>query len=186
MVPAITPSAFLDLLTLCLSWEWEEAEGRYRESLGSDKTLWPHLIGYTTVDKVVRILHGLEILTTKQRKALYKNRRTQFLVLHNSHQIRPGDSLPSIRETTDRRFILRCDAVEDVNRERMLRNMIFFISEAGTAVAESLCDPYTEVLTKNQYLAEIKRQEDIMSSKSAAGKVSIVDRYRRNVDKETS
>lgn len=60
----VTPQVFFDLFVLCLSWQW-----------GEDRLT--HM--WTTVDKVARILAGLGILTEKQRKVLYKDRRTQSL-----------------------------------------------------------------------------------------------------------
>jgi len=57
---------------MCLAWEWDQAKGRFADSLAEDRTIWPTQTGFTTVDKIVRILHGLKILTAKQKRFFTK------------------------------------------------------------------------------------------------------------------
>jgi hypothetical protein len=129
----ITPNVFEDLMLLALHWQWQRAIEKMRENHAS-----PIISGFTTVDKIVRILHGLNILTDKQRKVLYKDRRTQSLVLMHCDKVGTGDfRIDALLESSPKLFVLRCDLARDLNRERMLRDMAFFVTAAGSATGRS-------------------------------------------------
>lgn len=182
----LTPPVFVDLLILCLSWEWEDGVDKFRAQLGkSDVTelRFPEQRGFTTVDKILRILVGLGIVTDKQKRVLYKSRPLQSLVLRRLATATYGD-IHSFRKQTQKDLVLRCDPVEDINREKMLRTMHFFISETGETTARSLVDKYRSVITKEQYLAEIKLQEARLP-KGSSKRAAVIDRYRQRVEEET-
>lgn len=184
MALEITPPVFLDLMTLCLSWEWETAEERFQEDIANnvDRLAFPHQRGFTTVDKIVRILHGLGILTDEQRRSFYKNLRLQSLVLRHTATVVVGSLIDEKRRTAREELLLRCDAVAAVNRERMLRTMRFFCTEAGMHKAKELAPTYAPTLTRERYSAEIARQEALLPGK---GMAPVMRRYHKRVEEET-
>ena len=56
-------------------------------------------------------------------------------------------------------LVITCDLAEDLNRERMLRNMRMYITDAGRKYAGQIEERYAKVVTKEAYLAELARRE---------------------------
>jgi hypothetical protein len=175
MAITITPQVFFDLFVLCLSWQWDERRLTH---------MW------TTVDKVVRILAGLGILTDKQRKLLYRDRRTQSLFRKSCGYI--PSNLQEYQDGEKRNLVLRSvkllvvshDSAGDFSRERLLRDYRIFMSQHGKMYAESLEAKYAQVITCESYRAECARQEAELADPKARAAVS--KRYRQRVEDETS
>ena len=157
MALTITPGVFFDLMRLCLGWEWEQGLDRQKATHNREHPLYPTQIGWTTVDKIARILCGLGIITKKQKSVLYKDRRLQYVVLHNAEVAAIGDSsLSHVLRDSRKDFVLQCEATESVNREKMLRNMRFYITESGRNKMNAISAKYAASITKEKYFAEIK------------------------------
>ena len=185
MALVLTPDVFLDLMRMCLTWQWERALDRQKASHNRENPLYPTQIGWTTVDKIVRILCGLTIVTTKETSVLYNDRRLQYLALRNAEIVASGDQdLLRILESSNRDFVLQCAAAESINREKMLRNMRFYITRAGRTKAEALFIKYAGTITNARYFAEIENQDSNMPE-SSAGKASVMSNYRKKVAEET-
>lgn len=171
----LTPEKFFDLFVLCLSWQWDD---------GSMNTC------LTTVDKVVRILNGLGIITDKQRRVLYKDRRTQSLFVMRSRVITAAiDSSETKfgfrREeflAAPQRLLVYCGFTEDLNRERLLRDRHTVLTRKGVEYAKSIEARYANIITMESYAAEIERQG--FAEDKAMG--AIMMRYRAQVSRETA
>lgn len=174
MTITITPQVFFDLFILCLSWQWDESRLTH---------MW------TTVDKVVRILAGLEILTEKQRKVLFRDRRTQSLFA-----MKCGYSPSNFREYGDgekrnmvlmsqKLLVVSHDSAADFSRKRLLRDYRIFMSHRGRLHAESLEAKYANVINRESYCAECARQAAELADPKARSAVS--KRYRQRVEEET-
>lgn len=173
-ITTVTPPIFFDLFVLCLSWQWDE----------SSLTAM-----FTTVDKVVRILAGLGILTKKQRKVLFKDRRTQSLFAMKCGRI--SSNFQEDEDGEKRNIVLKSryllvvshDSTKDFSRERMLRDYRIYLSHRGKAHADSLQAKYGHVVTRESYRFECDRQE--MELKSPQAKAAVMKEYRARVDEET-
>lgn len=186
MVLTITPEVFVDLMRLCLTWEWEKAKDRAKASHNRENPLYATQLGWTTVDKIVRILHGLEIVTKKQRSMFYKDRRLQYLVLRNTEAAAIGDPLLSrVLQDSKKDFVLQCEMAESINREKMLRNTRFYITTRGQTVARLVSGKYATSITKERYFSEIERQNDLLP-RGPGSMETIVTNYRQKVEEETS
>jgi hypothetical protein len=183
MALILTPEVFLELMMLCLTWEWERALDRSKATHNREHPLYPTQIGWTTVDKIVRILHGLDIVSKKQKSVLYKDRRLQHLVLRHSDMIGAEEAWRS-RKTSAKDLLLQGDLSEDINREKMLRNMRFYITESGLDKAKLLSAKYAASITKVRYFAEIEKQKDQLPRNPGA-MPSVMTIYRQKVEKET-
>lgn len=185
MALVLTPEVFLDLMRLCLTWQWEKALDRAKASHNREHPLHATQLGWTTVDKMVRILHGLGIVSTKQRSVLYKDRRLQHLVLRNSETITIGDwNLSGVLQDAKKDFVLQHDHAESLNREKMLRNMRFYISTHGQTAAKLISAKYAASVTKERYFAEIERQEELLPRRPGTIE-SVMINYRQKVTAET-
>lgn len=185
MALALTPEVFVDLMRLCLTWEWEHAMDRVKASHNRKHPLQATQLGWTTVDKIVRILHGLEIVTKKQRSVLYKDQRLQHLVLRNTETVGGASwGLSSVLANTTRDFVLQSNPADSLNREKMLRNMHFYITSQGQTAANRILIKYASVITKERYAAEIERQEELLN-RNPARVVSIMGNYHKRVTEET-
>ena len=163
---AITSTVFFDLFTLCLSWQWDDSEGLRRT--------------YTTVDKVVRILHGLGILSAKQRRVLHKDVRTQSVFMMRA---RIAYSLTGDVMDNPSCIIVAVPSSQIANfkRQRMLRDYHIHLTHAGKKYARSVEARYANVITRDQYFSEIERQ-GALSDWSAR---TIIERYQEKVGRET-
>lgn len=170
----VTPQVFFELFVLCLSWQWDEARLTH---------MW------TTVDKVSRILAGLRILTEKQRKALFKDRRTQSLFAMKCGYI---SSLFQESEDGEKRnmvlvsqklLLVSHDSTKNFSRERLLRDYRIYMSHRGKTFAESLEAKYANAITRESYRAECAKQEAELADQRARAAVS--QRYRQRVEEET-
>lgn len=183
MALVLTPTVFVDLMRLCLLWEWEQAKDIEKRSHNAERRIYATQRGWTTVDKIVRILHGLKIVSTKQRSLLYQDLRLQQLVLRNSEVIMPGKLAGSL-QTSEKDFVLQADVATEFNRKKMLRNMRFYITAHGAAVTQPLLEQYASVLSKERYFAEVERQDAVRPS-STAGRAAVAHAYSRKVAEET-
>ena len=170
----ITPQVFFDLFILCLSWQWDEKSMRYM---------------FTTVDKVVRILSGLGILTDRQRKVLYKDRRTQVLFLKNCGFVSSIDEAGDGRKrqvvlSSREPLVISHDPTRDFSYKRMLRDYRIFLSRSGKAYADSIEHKYSSIVTHYLYQAECDTQEE--SIKNSKVKAKLIFNYRVRVAEETS
>src|SRR3989344_3209579 len=171
---SVTPQSFFDLFILCLSWQWDE-------------TRLTNM--FTTVDKVVRILTGLEILTEKQRKVLSKDRRTQSLFAMKCGFI--SSTFAQTEDGEKRNMVLMSknlllvshDPAKEMSRERLLRDCRIFMSHRGKAYADSLQAKFAHVITRESYRFECDRQD--MELNSPQAKAVVMKKYRARVDEET-
>lgn len=174
MAITITPQVFFDLFVLCLSWQWD----------GSRLT---HM--WTTVDKVVRILAGLEILTEKQRKVLFQDRRTQSLFavkcgyLSSNFQHYGDGEKRNLVLTSQKLLLVSHDSATDFSRKRLLRDYRIFMSDRGRLHAQSLEETYAGLITRESYLAECARQETALGDRRR--RAAVLSRYRQRVEEET-
>lgn len=143
---------------------------------------------WTTVDKVVRILVGLGLVTEKQRKLISKDRRVQSLFAMKSGFI------SSVVSDADKRaevlawpkpLVATYDHAREISRERLLRDTRLYLSTRGAEIATSLQAKYAGIITRETYLAECTKQEAEFESRGDKIKGAIVKRYRGNVEKET-
>ena len=168
----ITPQTFFELFVLCLSWQHDF------ENL---KKNW------TTVDKVVRILHELDILTDKQRKVLYKDRRTQHLFMSRSAKFTTavGSNGGERREeilNSQAPLALVCDLVIDIDRQRLLRDQRIYLTRKGLAMAQAVESRYAAVIDKDKYFGVI----EMWASRGDVAMGAIITAYRAKVARETS
>ncbi|MFC1630085.1 hypothetical protein ACFL06_00945 [Patescibacteria group bacterium] len=174
----ITPQVFFDLFMLCFSWQWREDDpGR----------------AYTTVDKIARILHGLGIITERQRARLHRDLRAQNLFLKHA-EILPLHITASIkigkrkRETWGQAvlrassfLVINKEPGKPINRKRLLRDLRFYLTGAGKQYADSIAEKYAPIVTKEAYFEEDKRQQENWDSKRAAG---VMKKYRQKLQRE--
>lgn len=168
----LTPDKFFDIFVLCLYWQWDDVSLNY---------CW------TTVDKVVRILHGLDIVSSKQRKALSKDLRTQSVFAMRSVVFvssldceKPGVRRDELLNDSKRLIVYAGSGV--FNRERMLRDKRILLTRRGVEYAKSIEARYADVVTMVSYAEEIIRQE--LDKDAAMG--AIMSRYREKVRRESS
>ncbi len=180
----ITPQVCFELFLLCLTFEWEQAEVRYAATMDRKQPLYPVKTGFTTIDKIGRILQGLGILTKKQRALLSKDRRLQFLVIRHADTIAPGQWFDTPLHNSKRELLIQCDLGVIDNRERVLRNMRIYATVYGRTKAEALKSKYAGMVTKESYFAEIERQNASLPASKAA-QAAIFARYGERVDEET-
>jgi len=178
----ITPEIFRDLLILCLAWEWQEAERRYLDA-AMDGTRHPHKTGWTTVDKVVRILHGLEVLTDKQRKKLYVDRRTQYAVSRAVEVCAEGVDLFDKLERSTKYLLVRTSEPHNLSRAKLLRNARLFATSAGLRWVETLEARHASVITKERYLGEIERQHALLPERANA-RAAMMRNYSKTVARD--
>jgi hypothetical protein len=185
MALVITPDVFVDLMRVCLSWEWEQGLAREKASHNREHRVYATQVGWTSVDKIVRILLGLGIVTKKQKSVFFKDRRLQHLVLHNSDIFSGyGDCVDVTLADSKRDFVFYVDPSETLNREKMLRNTRFYITDLGRMKAQRLVAKYSSSITKETYFKEIEKQEE-EGPVTRAGKAKVYDRYRQRVEAET-
>jgi hypothetical protein len=181
----VTPEVFVDLMRLCLSWEWEHGLDRERATHNRERPVYATQVGWTTVDKIVRIMFGLGIVSKKMRSVFFKDRRLQHLVLRNLETfIANGGGLNMTLDSSKRDFLLSIDPAETLNREKMLRNMRFYITASGQRKAQLLIPKYAASISKEMYFKEIEKQE-IEMAKHGAVKIRVIDAYRQRVEEET-
>lgn len=185
MTLIITPDVIVDLMRLCLCWQWERGLERQKATHNREHPLYPTQVGWTTVDKIARVLCGLDLITKKQKTLLYKDRRLQYAVLHRTETATIGDfSLSRVLQESKKDFVLQCDAAESVNREKMLRDMCFYITESGRSKANTIAAKYATSITKEKYFAEIERQDSSLRGRPGAVE-TVMTRYRQKVSAET-
>jgi hypothetical protein len=166
----ITAEVFYDLFMLCLAWQ-------------SDEKLPQH--SWTTVDKVVRILSGMEILTSAQKKNLYLDAKLQRIFLKSAclHEGGSGTFIPSEHFEDDIRLNITIPSSKihtALSRERMLRDYRIYITARGQKYGLLGAKSYEDIITFEAYFAEIERQ--IVHAEEVRGILSI--RYRAQLDSE--
>jgi len=166
----VTPQSFFDLYVLAAYWLNPEADFRVNR-------------GWNTVDKVCRILNGLGVLSDKQRKAVYKDRRTQSLFLMKSKVVAFGHFDNHTIAASGKILVIADDLAKELNREKMLRNMRIYLTEAGRTYARSIEAKYASVCTRERFLVENDRQEAMITERA---KAAVVPKYNKRVEQETS
>lgn len=166
-----TPQSFFDIFVLCFSWEPDPHQ---------DDPRW----SWTTVDKVAAVLSRLKILSDKQKKAASRDRRTQSIFVMKSKFCGAGQCDRQVLRNDPKMLAFICEVGDDLNRERMLRNMRVFITAAGRAYAAKLEQRYSNVVTKEAYLAELAVRDAEFTSGAAHAAAS--DNYRRRLYQELS
>ncbi len=158
----ITPKVFFDLFILCLFWQSEDIwQNEYTRLSG----------GWTTVDKVARILYGLGIITKKQKSLLHKDRRVQTIFFQSTSRFDQGSGAKFL--------FLHLDHATDINSKRLLRDYRLSLTSGGIRYAKLIIEKYLPLLTKTMYFAEIERQ----AKPKAIGMV--MKNYQQKVEKET-
>ena len=162
----ITPQTFFDIFVLCLSWQWNPVSSRH---------MW------TTVDKVVRILNGLGIITDQQKEILYKNKVLQQLFLRKSSHPPGHDYSAHLVLPSPSLIVIGYDFAKDMNRLRLLRDYRIYLTARGKQYAQSIESQYAKVITAEKYHEEIKRQGELEDGAKAA----VMSKYRDRVEEET-
>ena len=115
----------------------------------------------TTVDAVARVFVELGVLSAKLKGGLRKDSILQGHFRRSLEPFRVGDEDRTIavdRAATQRPMFVRHDVARgEIDRERMLRDMRIYITEAGERRAATLEARYSVVLTADRYLE--KRRE---------------------------
>lgn len=167
----ITAQRFFELFILCLSWQWEPSSLTHT---------------WTTVDKVARVLHGLGILSAKQRKTLYRDRQVQGIFLARSrwcYTTALGEETKKDEVLSTQICLVVCVPLATApSRERMLRDYHIHLTHKGKVNATTPEEKYAGILTREKYFAEIERQELLLPNKEA--KSAVIARYREKVIQE--
>lgn len=166
---SFTPQMFYDVFVLSFSWEPDPHRNDLRWS-------------WTTVDKVGTILHRLDVLSAKQKKAISKDRRTQSLFIMKSAFWGKGHSSSWLLEVVPKNLVIVCEASQDLDRVRMLRDMRIFITPAGRAYAAKIESRYANMVTKEAYLAELAKRA--AEFKTQAAHAAAAGAYRRRLEQE--
>lgn len=169
----ITAHVFYDIFMLCHAWQSKGSEPQH---------------AYTTVDKVVRILCGLSILTEKQRKTLFRDSKLQSLFLKSATLYESGTGFfrPTEQFMDNVRLNIclpgSSERREQLNRERMLRDYRIYITARGIKYGLGGEAQYADVITREGYFAEIERQGPLKEGAQAP----IIKKYKDRVLEETS
>ncbi len=133
-----------------------------------------------------------EIINKKQKLSLYKDPRVQH-IFYSAVCILPAhyrrlvedkkfSRLKAILEGDSSSWLfMNIDPTIDIDRRRLLRNYRLDLTNAGKTYADSIASKYNSVITKDIYLAEVKRQKE--NKPKAIGLV--MTKYREKVRKET-
>lgn len=174
----ITSERFIKLFLVCLSWQWDP--------ISVNTT-------YSTVDKVMRILEGLDLITPKDREQIPKNKALRHMFsrkcyfinreLSGPGEYRPGEDVTLYRDRIlgyDRWFVVPMAIGKEINKGRLLKDMRIHLTYRGFDAAQRVAKEYEEIITKAMYRAEVERQKmELNKEPKAIG--PIMKNYRRKI-----
>ncbi len=180
----LVPETFVDLFILCLSWQWEPVSLAHT---------------WTTVDKVVKILIGLGVITedqvtmirSKERGLRHQHllrRHTSLLYgawYEQAEKKAPGELTAKAREilSQDRALCIRvADSSARVNLTRLVRDQRIHLTYMGAAHAAGLAEQFAPWVTREAFKAEEARREALFQGEAAHA--AAADAYRREVEGE--
>lgn len=161
---------FYDLFMLCLWWQWEPELG------------YAHT--WTTCDKVLRILSGLEIINETARQMIPKRMDVRRFFTRSLFICWPGhfeDPVEGLRKQQERLVAYRSTSGRGETTDRLLYDVRIHLTDAGARYAERQQERYQHIITRESYLREDTRQEDAFVAMSPAAKAAIARRYRQRV-----
>jgi hypothetical protein len=182
----LTPENFVDIFILCLSWQWNP--------VNLTQT-------FTTVDKVLKILQGLGVVTEAQINMVHHPRsgldhqrwlRRQLLGFYKRGYLekREEKEVGTLTElaqevlSSERMLcVLMRDVSSQINLARLVRDTKIHLTYKGAGYAETLADKFSPFFTKEAYKAEELRREMIFSSQKAHACAAAY--YRNKVVAET-
>ncbi len=180
----LTPEAFVDLFILCLSWQWRPISLTHT---------------WTTVDKVVKILLGLGVIT-EDRVTMIRGKER---VLRHQHLLRrhtsllygawyeqaekkvSGELTANAREilSRDRALCIRLtDSNARLNLARLVRDQRIHLTYVGAAHAAGLAEQFAPWVTREAFKAEEARRESLFQGE--ATRATAASAYRREVEGE--
>lgn len=177
-----------DLFILCFSWQWEK---------DFYNGMW------TTMERVALILQALGILTNQQRDKLRNNKEIQAKFAANicrpvldysvnkTHYVWDGiNANPRQRQiivNAPKKLVLTIDPQKNINYQQLLKNYRIHLTGKGNAYAEKITGKYAAVIDSDQYLDELRRQnENLAQFKPMAdyGQIDEPDEYTDDPDEE--
>ncbi len=179
----LTPESFVDLFILCLSWQWKPVSLVYT---------------WSTVDKVVKILLSLGVITEPQ-VAMIRSVRTgsehqRFLrrsidVLYGTWSTESVDGgLTEKAQVVLSQAKRLCITINDPNRtlnlSRLVRDQCIHLTYAGATYAEGLAERFAPWVTHETFKAEEARREALFQSEAAHA--TAINAYRREVSGENN
>lgn len=209
MVIPLSPQIMFDLYLMCCTWEWEAAckkAGRddndtvrpvRRETplqrflrLGpvakdTEPEKSPFSFHRTTLDKVLRVLKGMELITDLQVRSMRNDRDLQNMFYRQCREKHVAASDRHDLEGTLEPLIYLHDMRTPMNKKRLTRDVFYYPTASGQRLGRSIAHQYRGTITKDQYFAELARQAD-EAPRSPSGKAAIARRYRQRVKEETS
>src|SRR3989344_1678815 len=156
----VTREVLYELFLLCLYWQWNPDRLTH---------VW------TTGGKVLRILAGLGVISEAQERLLPDDRSIQSLfALKGAYLYSPEAGMERKGEKRDwvlgdsKPILIQVFKGKSPNRRRILRDYRVHLTHIGAGAAVSLEEKYSTVITREQYLAEVQRQEELLSPKARA------------------
>lgn len=169
----VTPESFFELFLLCLSWQAD---------------LYRRYGNWTTVDKVARILWLEEVITRKQRRTLFLDKRVQQIFKRHAElmYVLPGVVYEDRVAQSTQPLVIPLEHGLDIDPERMLRDCRIYITIRGMEMAqENLAVRYHRVITKQRYDGRL--QDDREFRQRYHGRIGVVmANYEDKVERETS
>ncbi len=172
----ISREALYELFLLCLFWQWNPDRLTH---------------AWTTGGKVLRILSGLGLITEAQRNLFPDDRDIQSLfALKGAYLYSPVLAMDEWRDGGKRGWVLddkrhtiliQIFKGKSPNRRRILRDYRIYMTHVGAGAAAVLEEKYSTFIDRDKYLAEVKKQEELLSPRARA---SVVGRYRRRVTEQ--
>ena len=181
----LTPENFVDLFILCLSWQWEPVSLAHT---------------WTTVDKVMKILLGLGVISEPQVALLRSPRHGREYQRHLRRHIellygasaddgqgknKPGELTERARAVLSQRQFL-CVGMTDLNQTlnlvRLVRDQHIHLTYLGAAYADGLAEQFAPWVTRTTFKAEEARREALFRNEAAHA--AAAEAYRREVEGE--
>ncbi len=172
---AINREMLYELFILCLFWQWNPARLTH---------CW------TTGGKVLRILQGLGILSEAQVKWIPQDSLYQSLFATRSLYVttpaydfktkeEPGGKRSFVLDDPRQLTLIQVFKGKAPNRKRILLDYRIYLTHLGASASAGLEEKYKDLLTREMYFAEIKKQEEQISSPAARAAIS--KRYRARI-----
>ncbi len=204
----LSAQVMFDLYLMCCTWEWENAckkAGRtdgdtvrpvsketpfqrlMRLGPGADdegSETSPFKYHRPTLDKVFRVLRGLNLITELQVKSMRTDRDLQNLFYRRSRQMHTADSSRHDLEGTKEPLIYLQDMRKGVNKKRLTRDIFYYPTANGQAAGRNIANRYKSTISKDAYFAEIAKQE-AEHPRDRVGMAAISSRYRAKIQEET-
>ncbi len=172
----VTREVLYELFLLCLFWQWNPDRLTH---------------AWTTGGKVLRILAGLGIISDVQRNLYPDDCYIQsFFALKGAYLFSPtfvwdknrkGEKRDWVLNDQQRAILIQVFKGKSPNRRRILRDYRIYMTHVGANCAAVLEEKYSTLISREQYLAEVKRQEELLSPRARA---TVAARYHHRVLQE--